>query len=98
MDPATILVVDDDPPLRGMFEEFLTALGYHVLPAASAEAALQILATVSPQLVLTDVHMAAMSGIELFQRIQKDPGSSSFPSSSSRLSPPRAPEAPARRA
>jgi CheY-like chemotaxis protein len=73
MDPATSLVVDDDPPLRGMFEESLTALGYDVLPAASAEAVLQVLATVAPQLVLTDVHMAAMSGIELFQRIKKDP-------------------------
>jgi CheY-like chemotaxis protein len=34
-------------------------LGHDVLPAASAEAALEILATVSPQLVLTDVHMGA---------------------------------------
>jgi len=69
---ATILVVDDDPLVRGMLEEALAALGYGVLSAASAPAALAVIERTLPDLVLTDVHMGAMSGVELTTRLKRD--------------------------
>jgi putative two-component system response regulator len=71
--PATVLVVDDEPEVRGMLEEHLTSLGHRVLGAASAEAALALLERTPPDLVLTDVRMDGMSGIELCARIKRDP-------------------------
>ena len=70
---VTILVVDDDPGVRETIQEQLSLTGYRVVTAASAEAALGAVETASPDLVLTDVHMGAMSGIELCARLKRDP-------------------------
>jgi DNA-binding response OmpR family regulator len=70
---ASILVVDDDTALREVLVEQLTMLGYEVSAAASAEAALASVERRAPDLILTDVHMGATSGIELCARLKVDP-------------------------
>ena len=70
---GTILVVEDDPGVRTMLSDALLSLGYAVRVAPSAEHALAVLETAPPDLVLTDVHMGAMSGVELCARIKGDP-------------------------
>ncbi len=72
-DRPTILVVEDEPHIRDVLSGLLGALGYRLLMAASAEQALDALNVVSPDLVLTDVHLGAMSGIELCARLKADP-------------------------
>jgi len=69
----TILVVEDEPHIRDVLAGLLGALGYRLLMAVSAEQALDVLDVVSPDLVLTDVHLGAMSGIELCARLKADP-------------------------
>ena len=69
----TILVVEDEPHIREVLSGLLGALGYRLLMAVSAEQALDALNVVSPDLVLTDVHLGAMSGIELCARLKADP-------------------------
>jgi cyclic di-GMP phosphodiesterase len=70
---VTILVVDDDPDVRETIHDQLSMMGYHVVTAESGEAALIAAETSAPALVLTDVHMGAMSGIELCARLKRDP-------------------------
>lgn len=70
---STILVVEDDAHIRDVLSGLLGTLGYRMLMAASAEQALDALNVVSPDLVLTDVHLGAMSGIELCARLKADP-------------------------
>jgi len=72
-DRPTILVVEDDVHIRDVLSGLLGTLGYRLLMAASAEQALDTLNVVSPDLVLTDVHLGAMSGIELCARLKADP-------------------------
>src|SRR4029453_5765712 len=48
-----------------LLADSLIEVGYGVMPAASAEVALQLLDVEAPDLVLSDVHMRGMSGIEL---------------------------------
>ena len=72
-DRPTILVVEDDAHIRAVLSGLLGTLGYRMLVAASAEQALDALNVVSPDLVLTDVHLGAMSGIELCARLKADP-------------------------
>jgi putative two-component system response regulator len=69
----TLLVVEDEPHIREVLSGLLGALGYRLLMATSAEQALDALNVVSPDLVLTDVHLGAMSGIELCARLKADP-------------------------
>ena len=70
---VTILVVDDEAPIRQVLVDLLGNFGYHTVEAESAERALDLLNVVAPDLILTDVHMGAVSGIELCKRIKADP-------------------------
>lgn len=70
---ARILIAEDNDTMRDVLEECLRALGYAVVSAPSAETALALLDTAPPDLVLTDVHMDGMTGIELCRRIKADP-------------------------
>jgi two-component system KDP operon response regulator KdpE len=68
---ATILVVDDEQEILGALERSLTAHGYLVLTAASGEEALQTLAQQQPDLVLLDLLLPGISGLEVCRRIRE---------------------------
>ncbi|MGI9107386.1 MAG: sigma-54-dependent transcriptional regulator [Pyrinomonadaceae bacterium] len=65
----SILVVDDEKPQRDILEAILSAEGYDLMTAASGEAALKIAKDRRFDLVLTDLKMTGMDGIELLQRL-----------------------------
>lgn len=64
-----ILVVDDEPALRELAKKILTHFGYRVLTANSGEAALNILASQSIDLILSDVIMPKMDGYQLARQV-----------------------------
>ncbi|PIE42168.1 MAG: two-component system response regulator GlrR [Gammaproteobacteria bacterium] len=66
-----ILLVDDDPGLLQLLAMRMAALNYDVESVASAELALQSLETNTPAVVVTDLRMEGMSGLGLFEIIQK---------------------------
>jgi len=67
----TILVVDDTPALLEMMKEFLEAEGYAVKTAISGEAALQAIEKERPDLVIMDIRMPGISGLEALSEIKK---------------------------
>ncbi len=68
---ARILLVDDDADTRSVFRDKLEHSGYDVDEADSAEAALGKVKAFDPALVITDVRMEGMSGLELLERIRQ---------------------------
>lgn len=66
-----ILVVDDDPDIREVLKDRLESLGYRVLTAASGAEGLELLEKQNPQIVLLDIEMPAMSGLEVLKEIRK---------------------------
>ncbi len=64
-----ILVVDDDTSLRIYLEEELVEMGYEVLTASSAPEALKIIEKEPIDLVVLDIRMPGMTGIEALPRI-----------------------------
>jgi len=66
-----ILVIDDTPALLEMVKEFLEAEGYAVKAAISGEAALQAMEGEKPDLVIMDIRMTGMSGLEALSEIKK---------------------------
>ncbi|QTN19173.1 response regulator [Brevundimonas sp. AJA228-03] len=67
----SILVVDDDDNIREVIHAVLTQAGFQVLVAASGEAALALLKRSRFELVLLDVHMPKMSGLEVLAAMKK---------------------------
>jgi len=65
-----ILIVDDDMSIRSMVGEVLTDEGYQVTLASSGEEALRLFRSGGYGLVITDVRMGGMSGVELLKEIK----------------------------
>jgi two-component system NtrC family response regulator len=72
MSAGRILVVDDDDNLRWVLQTQLEQMGYAVSTAADGMAALAAIDREAPALVLTDLKMPGMSGMELLERIRRD--------------------------
>ena len=67
--PHSILVVDDDDALRRSTVEYLERLGYTTISATSAEDALDMMKLFQADIVLTDISMKGMNGLELTRSI-----------------------------
>ncbi len=67
----SILIVDDDLAIKESVEEYLTLLEYNVQSAPNAEEALKVLETFNADVVLTDIMMQGMDGLELTRRIKQ---------------------------
>lgn len=71
-DAQRILLADDDPDsLEGM-RSLLVAWGYEVETAEDGRAALEKVGVVHPSVVITDVVMPSMSGLELLEAVRRD--------------------------
>ncbi len=64
-----ILIVDDEPHLRLLYETELRRAGYETMTAGNAAQGLEFVQTMKPDLVILDIRMAGMDGIEALQRI-----------------------------
>jgi DNA-binding response OmpR family regulator len=64
-----VLIVDDEPHLRLLYETELRRAGFETMTAANAEQGLEYVETMSPDLVVLDIRMAGMDGVEALQRI-----------------------------
>ena len=68
-----ILIVDDNPQNLKLARVLLAGEGYEVRTAADAEQALLLLDSFTPRLVLTDLQLPEMDGLELTRRLKTDP-------------------------
>jgi DNA-binding response OmpR family regulator len=68
--PTVALVVDDEPKIRDLARRYLEADGFQVLEAADGEAALTVLAETEPDIVVTDIMMPVLNGLELLRQIR----------------------------
>ncbi len=66
-----VLVVDDEPDAVELLQEFLTAKGYEVSAAFNGEEALEKVKTDRPHLILLDVRMPGMNGLETLRQIRQ---------------------------
>lgn len=67
---ATILIVDDEEPVRDFLGQLLEGAGYRVLQAINGAQALTVMAHDRPDLVIADIMMPVLSGAELCRRLK----------------------------
>lgn len=68
--PALILVVDDEEEIRDLVSEFLRYRGYRTKTAEGGEAALRMIQEEPPDLVILDIYMPDINGVEVLRRLQ----------------------------
>ncbi len=71
--PPLILIVDDNPANLDIFQTRLVAYGYQTLTAADGEQALGIAREQQPDLILLDIVMPGIDGLEVCRRLKADP-------------------------
>jgi two-component system, OmpR family, phosphate regulon response regulator PhoB len=67
---TTILIVDDEEPVRDFLGMVLEDAGYHILRASNGREALGLIERYLPALVLADVMMPVLGGVELIRRLR----------------------------
>jgi len=70
MSDVNIIVVDDEPGLRGMMEDYLSMQGFSVASAENGAALDRLLSTHNPDLLLMDVNMPGEDGISIVKRLR----------------------------
>jgi two-component system NtrC family response regulator len=69
---GTVLVVEDDDSLRRVTQLHLEKLGFSVTTSSDAEGALEVLEKAPVDILLTDLHLPGMSGIDLLKRVKME--------------------------
>ena len=77
--PKIALVVDDSMLIRHTVCRFLEERGFHVEAATNGLEALELLATLEPDIIITDIQMPRMSGMELISAVRSDPRTAQIP-------------------
>lgn len=75
----TILVVEDNPANMVLVEDLLTEAGYGVLAASTAEEAIRLASTRNLALVLMDIGLPGMDGLEATSQLKRNPATAGIP-------------------
>jgi CheY-like chemotaxis protein len=77
--PKVALVVDDSMLIRHTVCRFLEERGFTVEAATNGLEALELLAILEPDIIITDIQMPRMSGVELISALKNDPRTAQIP-------------------
>lgn len=67
---AKILVIDDDATIQLVFSQFLTSLGHEIMQAENGKAGMSALENARPDLIITDIMMPEMDGLEILMKLR----------------------------
>jgi CheY-like chemotaxis protein len=70
MGQTKVLIVDDEPGIRELFVDALSARGYEVFAAAEGNSAIAVAERENPDLAFVDIRMPGMDGVELLERLK----------------------------
>lgn len=69
---TTLLIVDDEAMIRNLLEKILSKEGYKILTAKDGLEALEVMESSKVDIVISDMKMPRMNGLELLKRIKKE--------------------------
>lgn len=78
-EPRKVLVVEDEPDAAEMFAEMMRVSGFEVSKTESSREAMALVARENPQVVILDVMMPDVSGLEVLKYMRKNPSLAHIP-------------------
>jgi CheY-like chemotaxis protein len=79
MPAARVLVIEDNPMNMELVSDLLRIEGHHVLEARTAFEALNLLRDVTPDLILMDIQLPGLNGLDLTRKLKEDQRTSRIP-------------------
>jgi CheY-like chemotaxis protein len=79
MERQRVLVAEDDPNLRELYSFVLKEGGFEVVEATDGEETLERLASERPSVLVTDIMMPKVSGVEVIERVKREAGLKGVP-------------------
>jgi two-component system cell cycle response regulator DivK len=78
-EPATVLVVEDNPLNRKLVRDVLGHAGFRILEAGDAEHGIDLARAEQPDLILMDVQLPGIDGVEALSRLRSDAATTAIP-------------------
>jgi CheY-like chemotaxis protein len=75
----TVLIVEDEADAAELFAEMMRVSGFRVLKTSSSTPALNLIATEKPDLVILDIMMPEISGLDILREMRQDAGLANIP-------------------
>jgi CheY-like chemotaxis protein len=79
MASVRILITEDDPLMSRMYQKIFSFEGYEVIMADNGQDGLEKARTAKPTLILLDVMMPVMNGLEMLEKLKQDPETKGIP-------------------
>ena len=76
---TTVLTVDDSRSMRDMLKHSLSEAGYRVVQAEDGVHGLEVLENETPDVIVTDINMPRLDGIETLRQLKADPNTAKIP-------------------
>jgi two-component system, OmpR family, response regulator RpaB len=76
---AKILIVEDDPLMNRMYQKIFTFEGYDVEMASDGEEGLEKVRSSKPTLILLDIMMPKLNGLQVLEKLKADPDTKAIP-------------------
>ena len=74
-----ILIIDDEPDVRMVLSVRLTSNGFHVIEAGDGRSGVRVAQEEKPNLILLDIMMPGMDGVETFHTLKQNPATKDIP-------------------
>jgi len=79
MDQKTVLIVEDEEDAAELFAEMMRVSGFRVLKTSSSTPALTMMSAEKPDLVILDIMMPEISGLDILRQMRRDPALADIP-------------------
>lgn len=76
---AKILLIEDDELMRRLYENLFTLEGFDIELAENGLAALEVIPHINPDIILLDIMMPTMNGLEMLEKIKANPSTAHIP-------------------
>ncbi|HSO12802.1 MAG TPA: response regulator [Anaerolineales bacterium] len=79
MDQKTVLIIEDEEDAAELFAEMMRVSGFRVLKTSKSAPAISMMTTDKPDIVLLDIMMPEVSGLDILRQMRRDPNLANIP-------------------